>query len=130
MSSYPNDLRYTDTDEWVRGEDKLVTLGITAYAAERLGTVTFVELPYPGELFKPGALLCRVSGAAGSSTIRMPFVGQINAVNSALADAPGVVSADPYGEGWIVCIEPGDMADVEALMDAQAYEAARSPGER
>lgn len=126
MSSYPTDLRYTDNDEWVRPGETPVTLGITQAAAERLGTVSFVELPYPGELFKPGALLGRVSSAGGSMAIRMPFVGQINAVNSALGDAPGLVSDDPYGEGWIVRIEPGDPADAEALLDADAYAASLS----
>jgi glycine cleavage system H protein len=123
MASYPTDLRYTDTHEWVRAGEKLVTIGITQHAAERLGEISFVEPPYPGELFKPGQLLARVSSVTGSAAIRMPFVGQINAVNPALGDSPGLINGDPYGAGWLVRIEPGDPADVENLMDAAGYEA-------
>lgn len=127
MASYPNDLRYTERDEWVRPGDKLVVLGITQRAAERLGDTTFVELPYPGELFKAGEVIARVSSASASMAIRMPFVGQINSVNQALSEAPGMIGSDPYDKGWLLRIEPGDLAEVEALMDADAYAAAGEP---
>jgi glycine cleavage system H protein len=122
MGGYPTDLRYTEKHDWVRPREKLVTLGITQFAADRLGRIGFVELPYPGELFKRGDRIGRVSSDAGSSTIYMPFVGQINAVNQALGESPGVINSDPYGEGWMLRIEPGDQADVESLMDAAGYE--------
>ena len=123
MASYPTDLRYTEQHEWVRADGKLVTFGVTEAAVQRLGTVGFVELPYPGELFRPGAVLARMTSDTASATIRMPFLGQVNAVNQALADSPGLISSDPYGQGWILRIEPGDAAEVDGLMDAAAYEA-------
>jgi glycine cleavage system H protein len=123
MASYPTDLRYTDKHEWVRSGEKLVTVGITQHAADKLGAIGFVEPPYPGELFKPGELVCRLSSDTASAAIYMPFTGQINAVNPALGDSPGLINSDPYGAGWIVRIEPGDPADVDALMDAADYEA-------
>jgi glycine cleavage system H protein len=123
MAGYPTDLRYTEQHEWVRAGEKLVTFGITEFAADRLGAIGFVELPYAGELFRPGEQLARMTSDTASATIRMPFLGQINAVNQALADAPGLVSSDPYGAGWIVRIEPGDPAVVDGLMDADGYEA-------
>ncbi|HEV2786465.1 MAG TPA: glycine cleavage system protein H [Solirubrobacteraceae bacterium] len=121
MADAPNDLRYTDRDLWVRPGDTLVTVGITQVAADRLGAIGFAELPYPGELFKSGERVGSLSGQAGSVTLLMPFLGQINAVNQALSDAPGVINSDPYGDGWILRVEPGDPAEVEALMDAAEY---------
>jgi len=123
MASYPTDLRYTEQHEWVRADGKLVTFGVTEAAVQRLGTVGFIELPYPGELFRPGAVLARMTSDTASATIRMPFLGQVNAVNQALADSPGLISDDPYGRGWILRIEPGDQSEVDGLMDAAAYEA-------
>lgn len=122
MATYPDDVRYTEQHEWVRADEKFVTLGITEFAADQLGAVSFVELPYAGELFKPGVLVGRLSGESGSKAVNMPFLGQINSVNQGLSDSPGVVSDDPYGKGWFVRIEPGDLAEVDALMDADAYE--------
>jgi glycine cleavage system H protein len=122
MTSYPTDLRYTEQHQWVRPRDELVTLGVTQHAADQLGAIGFVELPYPGELFKPGERVGMLSADA-TSAIKMPFVGQINAVNQALTETPGLINSDPYGEGWLVRIEPADMAEVDALMDAAAYEA-------
>jgi glycine cleavage system H protein len=122
MAGNPTDLRYTEEHQWVRTDGKFVTVGITQHGADRLGTISFAELPYPGELFRTGALFGRLSGASGSAALHMPFVGHINAVNQKLADAPQVINSDPYGVGWIVRIEPGDLAEVDELMDAAAYE--------
>lgn len=120
---YPTDLRYTRSHGWVRADEQLVTAGVTEVEAGRLGAIGFVELPYAGELFKPGELIGRISSQAGSAALRMPLLGQINAVNQALADAPGLINDDPYGKGWIVRLEPGRRADVDELMDAGEYEA-------
>lgn len=129
MADVPGDLRYTDRHLWVRRGDELVTVGITQAHADRLGAIGYAELPYPGELFKPGERIGSLSGERASATLLMPFVGQINAVNRTLSEAPGPINSDPYGAGWIVRIEPGDLADVEALMDAAAYMAfSSSPG--
>ena len=117
----PADLRYTDAHLWVRADDTLVTIGVTQFTAQRLGPVGFVELPYPGELFKRGERVGSVSGETGSAALLMPFLGQINAVNQKLSDAPGFIGSDPYGDGWLVRIEPGDLAEADALMDAEAY---------
>ena len=123
MADPPTDLRYTDRHLWVRSDEKFVTVGITQFAADRLGAIGFVELPYPGELFKAGERVGSLSGDNASSTLLMPFLGQVNAVNQKLSDGPGVINDDPYGDGWIVRIEPGDPAEVDALMDAGAYTA-------
>jgi glycine cleavage system H protein len=123
MASYPTDVRYTDKHEWVRPREKLMTLGVTDVAADHLGAIGFVELPYAGELFRTGALVGRMSSDTGSKPIYMPFTGQVTSVNQALSETPGLINSDPYGEGWIVRIEPGDPTAVDSLMDAADYEA-------
>lgn len=128
IASYPTDLRYSEDHVWARPDGKLVVIGITEVAVAKLGTVGFVELPYPGELFKSGEAIGRVSGGIISAPIKMPFTGQINSVNQALDGAAARISDDPYGEGWIVRLEPGDPAALEELMDADAYAAFVSDG--
>jgi glycine cleavage system H protein len=123
MAEDPTDLRYTEEHQWVRPEGKFVTLGLTQQGADRLGAIRFAELPYPGELFKTGALFGRLSGETTSAAMHMPFVGHINAVNAKLSDSPGIINSDPYGSGWIVRIEFGDLAEVESLMGAESYAA-------
>ncbi len=123
MASYPSDLRYTETHEWLRPDGNLLVLGITQAAVDGLGAISFVELPYPGELFKTGEVIGRVSGENGSTAIRMPFTGHVNAVNKALDGEAARISDDPYGEGWLLRFEPGDRAAIDELMDAEAYAA-------
>jgi glycine cleavage system H protein len=126
MATFPEDLRYTDTDIWVRGREKLVTVGITHVAAERLGPIGFVELPYPGDILKEGLVLCQVRGEGDPMVLRMPYTGKMMTTNPLLVDQPGLINSDPYGAGWIVKMEPGDPAAIDALMDAAAYEASVS----
>lgn len=126
MATVPPDLRYTETHEWVRDREKLVTVGITEAGAQQLGTATFVEMPYPGELLQKGALLCRIQAESGAKALHMPFTAKIMTINPILADQPGLITSDPYGAGWIVKMEPGDPAHVDELMDATAYEASLS----
>ncbi len=122
MATFPEDLRYTETHEWVRDREKLVTVGITQFAADQLGPVGFVELPYAGELLKEGAVLCRIRGDANSKAVHMPFTAKIMTINPILADQPGLIGSDPYGAGWIAKMEPGDPAHLDELLDAAGYE--------
>jgi len=126
MATVPKNLRYTDTHEWVRDREKLVTIGLTQTAADQLGPVGFVELPYPGDILKADLVLCRVRGDAESKVLKLPFVVKVMTVNPLLEDQPGLINSDPYGAGWIAKVEPGDPADIDALMDAAAYEASLS----
>ena len=122
MAGYPSELRYTEKHEWVRPDGELVILGITQAAVDRLGAIGFVDLPYPGELFKAGKVACRVSGETASAPILMPFTAKVMDVNKALDGGAARINDDPYGEGWIMRVEPGDAAAVEELMDAAQYE--------
>jgi glycine cleavage system H protein len=126
MATFPEDLRYTETHAWVRDREKLVTVGITQIAADRLGPIGFVELPYPGDILKEGLILCQIRGDGDPMVLRMPFTGKMMTINALLVDQPGLINSDPYGAGWIVKMEPGDPAAIDALMDAAAYEASVS----
>ena len=123
MASYPDDVRYTDKHQWVRTREKIVTLGITQFAADRLGAIGFVELPYAGERYSAGAAIGRLSGESAAAAIAVPFDVRVISVNAALADTPGLINSDAYDAGWILRLEPRDPADLEQLMDAERYEA-------
>jgi len=124
MATVPEHLRYTETHEWVRDREKLVTVGITQAGADALGPISFVELPYPGELLEVGEVMCRITGEKQSRAVRMPFTAKIMMINQVIPDQPGLINSDPFGAGWIVKMEPGAPEHVDALLDAAAYEAA------
>lgn len=122
----PDDLRYTSEHEWVRVEpDGTVTIGITDYAQAQLGDIVFVELPKAAdepEVVKdePFAVVESVKAA---SDIYAPISGKVIEVNEELPDSPNTINEDPYGDGWLVRLQPKNVAEVEELMDSDAYEA-------
>lgn len=117
----PDDLRYTSDHEWVRLVGGLVRVGITDHAQEALGDVVFVHLPEPGASVEAGASCSEVESTKSVSDVFAPVTGVVVEVNAELADTPQRLNEDPYGEGWICAIEPADAADVEGLLDADAY---------
>jgi glycine cleavage system H protein len=120
----PSDLRYSRDHEWARvGADGLVTVGITAFAQDALGDVVFVQVPEVGAAVGGGDALAEVESTKSVSDIYAPLAGTVVAVNDKLADAPELLNQDPYGEGWIFVLEPADPAALDALLDAEAYQA-------
>lgn len=119
----PDDLRYSTDHEWVRVEDGRVRVGITDYAQDALGDVVFVQVPDTGRRVGAGDGFSEVESTKSVSDIYAPVAGTIIEVNHALADRPELLNSDPYGEGWIVVIEPVDLGQVDALLDAAAYRA-------
>jgi glycine cleavage system H protein len=117
----PPELRYSSDHEWVRVEGTTVTIGITEYAQDALGDVVFVELPEPGASVSAGATVSEVESTKSVSDIYAPVTGAIVAVNDALDGAPELLNSDPYGDGWIFKVELSDPAELEGLMDADAY---------
>ncbi len=115
----PQDLRYTSEHEWVDARDGVATIGITAYAAERLGDVVFVSLPEVGDAVEAGTVIGEIESTKSVGELFAPVTGTVTAVNDALADAPETVNADAFGEGWLVRIEYGELPE---LLDAAAYE--------
>ena len=123
MSNIPAELRYTKSHEWIRKEDDgTVTIGISDHAQEALGDLVFVEAPEAGRSVEAGEAIAVVESVKAASDVYAPISGEVVAGNDGLADAPEAVNSDPYGEGWIMKIRPSNPADVDALLDADAYQ--------
>ena len=122
MSSIPENLKYTSDHEWVRLEDDgTVTIGITDYAQNSLGDITFVELPEMDDTFESGDSFGVVESVKAASDLYMPGAGKVVAVNMDLGNAPEMVNADPYGAAWMIRVQFEDESSLEKLLDAVAY---------
>lgn len=121
---YPSDLRYTAEHEWVRLiDDTTVRVGITAFAQEALGDVVYVSAPEAGTAVTAGDACGEVESTKSVSDLYSPLNGEVTATNDALDGTPELVNSDPYGDGWIFELKLSDATDVEALLDAEAYQA-------
>jgi glycine cleavage system H protein len=121
--SVPDDRRYTDQHEWALRVGGNIRIGITDYAQDALGDVVFVDLPEVGKKVAAGDTLAEVESTKSVAEVYAPCGGVVTAVNTALADAPQRINADPYGEGWFVELTPEDITTFDALLDAAAYRA-------
>ncbi|GII30932.1 glycine cleavage system protein GcvH [Planotetraspora mira] len=121
MSSIPEDLSYTKEHEWVAGLDdgRTVTVGITAYAAEQLGDVVYVQVPEVGAAVTTGDAVGEVESTKSVSDIFAPVTGEIVEVNAAVVDDPSLVNSDPYGEGWLFRVQIGE--EPEDLLTSAEY---------
>ena len=124
MSTIPAELRYSKTHEWVRREnDGTITVGITDNAQDLLGDMVYVELPETGRRVKAGQECAVVESVKAASDVYSPLSGEVVAVNEAISDSPELVNKDPYGEGWMMRLKPFALAEMDALLDAEAYRA-------
>lgn len=119
----PVDRRYTPDHEWAQPDDGRVRVGITDYAQDALGDVVFVQTPQVGAVVEANGPLGEVESTKSVSDVYAPVAGTVVEVNAALAETPGSINDDPYGGGWICIIDPVDLTDVEALLDAIGYQA-------
>jgi glycine cleavage system H protein len=124
----PTDLRYTKDHEWVRVEGEGATIGITAYAADQLGDIVFVELPDPGRSLDQSAAFGVVESVKAVSDLFAPVSGDVTEANPELGRNPELVNSDPYGAGWMIKVRVGDQAQVDGLLDAEAYDALIAAG--
>ena len=113
--------RYTKSHEYVRVEGGTGVVGITNYAQAQLGDVVFVELPPIGQSLSAGAEAAIVESVKAASEVNAPVSGTVVDVNSALANSPGLVNEDPFGNGWFLKIKLADAAELGSLMDEDAY---------
>ena len=124
MSELPGDLRYTSDHEWLRQEeDGSVTVGITDHAQSALGDLVYVELPEAGQELEAGGEMAVVESVKAASDVYAPISGSVLDVNADLADDPEKINADPYGDGWIVRLQPSGSIDSADTMDPHAYQA-------
>jgi len=117
----PDDVRYTEDHEWARTEGEKTKAGISDYAQDQLGDIVYVELPQTGDSFDKGQEFGTVESVKAVAELYMPVGGTIFAVNSALEKSPELVNKDPYGDGWMIEIEPSDPAQFDALMKKDVY---------
>ncbi len=124
MSNVPANLKFAPSHEWVLDNgDGTVTVGISDHAQELQGDVVFVELPEEGREVEAGEEFSLVESVKAASDIYAPISGEVVAVNEELEDAPETVNESPFGDGWIVKIKVADAAELEKLLNAEAYEA-------
>ena len=119
---YPEDLKYTTDHEWVRAvSDSTVRFGITDYAQDALGDIVYVDLPDIGRSLEAGEVFAEVESTKSVNDVYAPVSGVVTEVNEPLLETPELVNSDPYGAGWFVSISPADAANLDDLMDADAY---------
>lgn len=119
--SFPDDCRYADSHEYVRPEGERLRLGLSAFAVDQLGDIVFVELPEVGATVQQGASFGSVESVKAVEDLLAPVGGVVLARNEAVLASPEELQQDPYGEGWLLLLQPADPAQLEGLMDAQAY---------
>jgi glycine cleavage system H protein len=123
MSNVPAGLRYAKSHEWLKLEgDGTATIGISDYAQNSLGDITYVQMPKVGTTFKAGETFGVVESVKAASDLYAPVAGTVVATNPALDSAPETVNTSPYDAGWMMKLKLANPADAEALLDAAAYE--------
>lgn len=117
--SYPSELKYTKTHEWIREEGDSLLIGLTDYAQKELGDIVFINLPAAGDAVTAGSSFADVESVKAVSEVMSPVSGKVTQANEALADAPEAINEHPY-EAWIIRV--GEITETEELMSAQEYE--------
>lgn len=122
MSNFPDDLKYATSHEWVRvDEDGVATIGISDHAQDALGDIVFVELPEVGAMVNAKEEVAVVESVKAASDIYCPLSGEVTEINEALVEAPETVNSLPYDNGWFFKVKLNDMAELDELLDAEAY---------
>ena len=118
----PTDLKYTKSHEWVRVEGNVATIGLADYAQNELGDITYLELPDVGDSIVAGEPLGVVESVKAASDIYAPIGGEVVERNEDAINAPEVVNQSPYETAWLIKVNVGDAAELDALMDAVIYD--------
>ncbi len=121
--NFPEGLKYTKDHEWLKIEGNTATIGITDFAQRELGDIVYVDIDSTGKALQADEVFGTVEAVKTVSDLFLPVAGTVTEVNPALANQPELVNTDPYGEGWMIKMTVDSAADVEALMDAAAYQA-------
>lgn len=120
--NYPTDLKYSETDEWVRVEGDQAVIGITDYAQDQLGDVVYIELPWDkSQSIEKDAKFGDIESVKATSELISPLSGEIVKVNEELKDQPELINDDPYDKGWMCVIKLSNPAELDALKSADEY---------
>ncbi|MBA55493.1 MAG: glycine cleavage system protein H [Pseudomonadales bacterium] len=123
MSEIPTELRYLSSHEWVKVEDGVATIGITAHAQEAMGDLVYVEMPEVGTELAAGDEAGVVESVKAASDIYTPVSGEVIEINGDLEEAPETVNSDPYGAGWMFKVQIADESELENTLTADEYQA-------
>jgi glycine cleavage system H protein len=119
----PTNLKFAKTDEWVKVEGKIATIGVSDYAQDQLSDVVFVEIIVsPGEQVKKGMVFCTIESVKAAADVNLPVSGKVIGVNEALPNTPELVNSSPFDKAWMLKVEMSSTSDLDSLMDAAAYE--------
>jgi glycine cleavage system H protein len=118
----PSDRRYSQTHEWFKVDGTTVTIGITQFAADQLTDITYVDLPKVGAAVEGGSHFGEIESVKATGELYTAVTGTVKAVNTRLADEPGLVNSDPFGAGWMLKLECRDLTPLAKLLDGPAYD--------
>ncbi len=118
----PSELKYTKDHEWIKIEDNIATIGITAFAQSELGDIVYVDVDTLDESLDLEEVFGSVEAVKTVSDLFMPLAGEVTEFNEALEDEPELVNKDPYGKGWMIKITISDASQIDNLLDATAYQ--------
>jgi glycine cleavage system H protein len=121
--NFPKNLKYTKDHEWIKLDGDTATIGITEFAQRELGDIVYVEIETVGKTLDAEAVFGTVEAVKTVSDLFLPVSGTIIEINPALAATPELVNSDPYGQGWMIKMKVNNAADIQELMDADAYAA-------
>lgn len=119
--NFPADVRYSPSHEWAKMNGESFRVGITDYAQDRLGDITYVEMPQVGDSFQQGQRCGTLESAKALADLFVPVGGEVVAVNSRLEESPELINQDPYEQGWIIDLKPTTPAEWESLLNSDAY---------
>jgi glycine cleavage system H protein len=121
--SVPSGLRFTKSDEWIKVDGNVGTVGITEYAQDQLSDIVFVEVTVaPGDLVKKDTTCATIESVKAAADVNMPATGKVVEVNESLPDTPELLNSDPFQKAWLLKIELSNPAELDSLMDSPAYE--------
>lgn len=121
MFAYPEDLKYTNSHEYIRLDDQTATVGITAFAIDQLGDIVFLDLPEVGTKVEKGQTFGTIESVKAVEDIYSPVTGTVLAANSELVDAPENIASDPYGASWLLKVNIEDASELDGTMSAAEY---------
>ncbi len=127
--TYPSNLKYAESHEWVKMDGDYAVVGISDYAQDALGDIVFVELPTVGMKLEKGKSFGVVESVKAASDVFAPISGEVEAINEKLTESPDLVNRDPFGEGWMIKLRPENPGQADSLLDANTYKSKIETGE-
>jgi len=119
----PENLKYTKTDEWIKVDGKIATIGITDYAQDQLSDIVFAEIEISvGDILEQGKVIATVESVKAAADVSSPLSGKVIEINEQLSHQPELLNSDPYGQTWIIKMEMNQLNELDNLMDASSYQ--------